>query len=243
MRVNLLLVLSILFACAGCQRKVVAAVAEESAPPTTTTTTTTVAVEPPADSALPATTITTVAYQPFPSGMKLTGQPLPATVNSCETVGEVWDFAGLDGCQLLLQTTEGYLFAVAGLPQGYELEGGTRIRFGFRYAEDTAAGCGRADGVVRITCMQLLRGSSGFPRPFVCEAFNEATAWIDDLIVDLRANYVTRFPWKDDRYVYLFETSDGQYLYDCRGFLLCQPKTNCLRFIEDFSLGKLIYEG
>lgn len=183
-------------------------------------------------------------YQPFPASGKSQGLPLPSAVNTCETVGEVWDFDGSDGCGLVIQTTEGHLFAVAGLPQGYELERGSRIRFGFRYAvQEESRPCSTADAMVRITCMQVLRGSSGFPRPFVCQSFDEPSAWLQDLVIEHRANYVTRFPWKEDRFVYLFETSDGQYLYDCQGFLLCQPKSNCLRFIEDFSLGKLIYEG
>ncbi len=186
---------------------------------------------------------TTVSYQPFPDSGKSLGLLLPSAANSCEAVGEVWDFDGLDACGLLIQTTEGHLFAVASLPQGYQLERGSRIRFGFRYTEGESAPCSRADAMIRITCMQLLRGSSGFPRPFVCQSFEEPSAWLQELVIDLRANYLTRFPWKDGRFVYLFETSDGQYLYDCQGFLLCQPKSNCLRFIEDFSLGKLIYEG
>lgn len=186
---------------------------------------------------------TSVAYQPFPDSGKSLGLPLPSAVNTCETVGEVWDFDGLDGCGLMVQTTEGHLFAVASLLQGHELERGSRIRFGFRYAEEESSPCSRADAMIRITCMQLLRGGSGFARPFVCQSFDAPAGWLQDLVVELRVNHLTRFPWKDSRFVYLFETSDGQYLYDCQGFLLCQPKSNCLRFIEDFSLGKLIYEG
>lgn len=246
MRVSFFLILPFLLLYGGCQRKAALVVVD---PP---------AANSPAISAsedslglevmepalvVPPPPKAKEVYQAFPHSAKSLGISLPAARNTCETVGEVWDFDGLDACQLLIQTTEGHLFAVASLPQGYELEGGTRIRFGFRYAEGEGSACGREDALIRITCMQLLRGSSGFSRPFVCEAFDEPAIWVQELIEELRANYVTRFPWKDNRYVYLFETSDGQYLYDCQGFLLCQPKTNCLRFIEDFSLGKLIYEG
>ncbi|MEL6276566.1 MAG: hypothetical protein AAFU03_15820, partial [Bacteroidota bacterium] len=84
---------------------------------------------------------------------------------------------------------------------------------------------------------------SGFPRPIVCRTYDESSQWIYELIQDLRPTYITRFPWADERTVYLFETPSGQYLYDCRGFILCQPKKNCLKFIEDFSAGELIYEG
>jgi len=182
-------------------------------------------------------------YQPLPTSDRRTPPPLPTAANQCDFVGEVWDFTGQDGCGLLVETTDGSLFNVAGLPQGYFLEGGTRIRFGFSYVEDGASVCMHEDAIIRITCMQLLRESSGFPYPIVCEVHKEPSEWIHELIQDLGALYVTRFPWRDERNVYLFETAAGQYLYDCRGFLLCQPKKNCLQFIEDFSQGELIYEG
>lgn len=167
---------------------------------------------------------------------------LPPATNSCEFVAEVWDFVDLDGCGILLETTEGNIFRVSGLPQGYFLENGARIRFGFRYDEgDAANDCPHQDAVIRITCMQGLRSASGFERPFVCESFDEPSEWIQELILDLGATYVTRFPWDGDRIVYLFESPGGQFLYDCQGFVLCQPKQNCLKFIDDFSLGKQIY--
>ncbi len=239
MRLVLLLLTFFLLSAAACQRRPAKLPAEMETLPTVQNT----AVTQASDSVLSPLPTVQPAFQPFPRAAKENGLALPSALNSCETVGEVWNFDGLDGCGLLVQTTTGYLFAVDGLPQGYSLEAGTRIRFGFRYAEAAAAACQRQDALIRITCMQLLRQSSGFARPFVCQAFDVPTAWVSELVEDLSANYVTRFPWTDNRYVYLFETSDGQYLYDCQGLLLCQPKSNCLKFIEDFSQGKLIYEG
>jgi len=185
-------------------------------------------------------------YVPYPTRDRRTPPARPAAVNQCEYVGEVWDFVGLDGCGLLVETTGGSLLYVIGLPQGYYLEGGSRIRFGFNYAEEVdmeGKDCMHMDAAIRITCLQLLRSSSGFPRPIVCRPYDESSQWINELIRDLSPTYITRFPWAEDRTVYLFETPSGQYLYDCRGFILCQPKKNCLKFIEDFSAGELIYEG
>lgn len=182
-------------------------------------------------------------YQAYPSRATRNPPALPKSANTCDFVGEVWDYAGLDGCSTLVETTEGHLFNVAGLPQGYFLEAGSRIRFGFNYVEDGVSICMHEDAIIRITCIQTLRESSGFPRPIVCTSYDVPSQWIHELIIDLGATYVTRFPWKDDRLVYLFETPSGQYLYDCRGFLLCQPKRNCLQFIENFNLGKQIYAG
>lgn len=172
------------------------------------------------------------------------GPAQPTARNTCDFVGEVWDFAGEQGCQQVVETTEGYLFSVVKVPPGYYLEGGSRIRFGFEYDRSgQGPNCGADNANIRITCLQLLRSASGFPRPIVCHAHDEPSQWIHELIRDLGATYVTRFPWDGERVVYLFETPSGQYLYDCRGFILCQPPTNCLKFIEDFNAGTQIFEG
>lgn len=107
----------------------------------------------------------------------------------------------------------------------------------------TGDNCANADAVIRITCKRLVRVSSGVPRPVICEAYDKPARWLHTLAKDYSATYVTRFPWKEGRYVYLMESPFGQYLYDCRGYLICKPRKNCLGFIEDFSAGVIIYEG
>lgn len=230
----------------GCQRKTPAST-PESTPTSVTVVEEDLLIHNSSDPVgpQPAPEFAPIRYVDFPTksnrDMSMINRLPPAT-NSCEFVGEVWDFANLDGCGYLLETTEGHIFRVSGLPQGYFLENGARIRFGFRYDEgDAVNDCPHQDAVIRITCMQGLRSSSGFERPFVCESFDKPSEWIQELILDLGATYVTRFPWDGDRVVYLFESPGGQFLYDCQGFVLCQPKQNCLKFIDDFSLGKQIY--
>ncbi|PHI20131.1 hypothetical protein CEQ90_09265 [Lewinellaceae bacterium SD302] len=182
-------------------------------------------------------------YVDLPVKQQRPGNMRPAASNQCGFVGEVWDFMGENGCGQVVETTNGYLLSVTGVPPGYYLEGGSRIRFGFSYAANTSDECTQVDGSIRITCLQLIRAASGFPRPIICEAYNEPSQWIHELIQDLSATHVTRFPWDGNRLVYLFETPSGQYLYDCRGFILCQPPRNCLQFIEDFNAGTQIFEG
>ena len=105
------------------------------------------------------------------------------------------------------------------------------------------ADCGNADAVIRITCKRLLRVSSGLPRPILCEEYEKPAEWLVNLARDYSATYITRFPWKEGRFVYLMESPFGQYLYDCRGYLICKPRKNCLGFIEDFTDGVIIFEG
>ena len=169
--------------------------------------------------------------------------PLPVPNNRCETLAEVRDYSGLDGCQMLLETDGGNLLLVETIIGGYNITLGSRIRFGFEYVEDAVTICMHEDAVIRVTCVQEVRESSGIPRPIVCEAYDEVSEWLYDLAIEYAANYITRVPWSGGRYAYFFETAEGQYLYDCQGYLLCRAPRNCLQFIEDFSEGVLIYEN
>lgn len=194
------------------------------------------------ESAPPA--IPPTVYAPYLRRAETAGPALPIPANECHMAVEVRDYEGLDGCGILLETDGGNLFVVGNAPRGEPLEAGTRISIGYEYMKNFAGpDCGNADAVIRITCMRLLRVSSGIPRPIECEAYDKPSQWLADLARDYSANYITRFPWEDGRYVYLLETAMGQYLYDCRGYLICKPRKNCLGFIKDFSSGVLIFEG
>lgn len=183
-------------------------------------------------------------YQPYLRRATTPAPGLPQPKNSCHLAVEVRNYDGTDGCGILLETDTGVLFLVGAAPRGDPLEAGTRISIGWELMRDYQGDpCANADAVIRVTCMRLLRVSSGIPRPVLCEAYEKPAAWLLDLARGYGATYVTRFPWKGGRFVYLIESPEGQFLYDCRGYLLCQPRRNCLSFIEDFSKGVLIYEG
>lgn len=183
-------------------------------------------------------------YLPFLRRADTPSPALPFPDNGCHLAVEVRNYDGLDGCGLLLETDTGVLLLAGAAPRGDPLEAGTRVSIGWEVMKDyDGEPCGNADAVIRITCLRLLRISSGIPRPIVCEAYDKPSEWLLRLAQDYGATYITRFPWKGDRFVYLLESPSGQFLYDCRGYLLCQPRKNCLSFIEDFSKGMLIYEG
>lgn len=169
---------------------------------------------------------------------------LPEANNVCHLPVEVREYEGEDGCDLLLETDAGNLFYLGAEHRGDPLEPGTRISIGFEYMEgDPANTCTNVDATIRITCWKFLRASSGLPRPVVCEAYDQPSQWLYELAIDFSATYITRFPWKEGRFVYLLETPFGQYLFDCRGYQICQPRKNCLGFIERFREGVVIWEG
>lgn len=183
-------------------------------------------------------------YAPYLRRAETPAPALPSPSNQCHLAVEVRNYDGVDGCGILLETDEGALLLVGTTPRGEPLEAGTRISIGYEFMKNyDGPNCGNADAVIRITCKRLLRVSSGLPRPVVCEAYDRPSEWLYDLAKSYSATYITRFPWDDDRYAYLLESPYGQYLFDCRGYLICQPRKNCLSFVKDFSKGVVIYEG
>ncbi len=183
-------------------------------------------------------------FEPFIQRSVLPKPPLPRPRNKCSLAVEVRNYDGLDGCGLLLETDSGVLLRVGIRPRGEPIEAGTRISIGFEYmTQFESSPCTNEDAVIRITCMRLLRVSSGLPRPVVCESYEKPARWLVEAAQDVAATYITRFPWKDERFVYLLESPEGQFLYDCRGYLICRPRKNCLGFIESFSEGEIIYEN
>lgn len=183
-------------------------------------------------------------YEPFLQRTNRSKPALPRARNKCSLPVEVRNYDGLDGCGILLETDNGALLRVGIRPRGEPIEAGTRISIGFEYMQHfDASSCTNEDAVIRVTCMRLLRVSSGLPQAVVCEAYEKPAQWLVDAAKLTAATYITRFPWKEGRYVYLLESAEGQYLYDCRGYLICRPRKNCLSFIDNFSDGLIIYEN
>lgn len=75
---------------------------------------------------------------------------------ACNTQGQVEDFTGLDGCQLLIVTEDGKkLLPGRILDSNVTLAAGQRIRFDYRPVE-MASICMAEDLIVEITCLQVI---------------------------------------------------------------------------------------
>lgn len=75
---------------------------------------------------------------------------------SCNTQGEVQDFTGLDGCQLLIVTADGKkLLPGRMLSEDVQLQAGQKIRFDYRPIEMMSI-CMAEDLIVEITCLEVM---------------------------------------------------------------------------------------
>ncbi len=78
---------------------------------------------------------------------------------SCDTLGTVTNFEGLDGCGLLIVTDDGLKLLPAVIdPPGFTLKANQRVRFSYVEAEEQMSICMAEDQIVRITCIQLING-------------------------------------------------------------------------------------
>ena len=76
--------------------------------------------------------------------------------NSCNSTGEVKDFTGLDGCQLMIVMEDGKkLLPGSILVNDVTLEAGQKIRFDYRPIEMMSV-CMAEDLIVEITCLEVL---------------------------------------------------------------------------------------
>ncbi|MEM1324690.1 MAG: hypothetical protein AAGI23_01990 [Bacteroidota bacterium] len=72
---------------------------------------------------------------------------------SCNTKGTVKDYAGLDGCGLLIELEDGKRLEPAEVADDFELKDGQQIAFDYEIMPEMASIC-MAGKIVRITCIK-----------------------------------------------------------------------------------------
>lgn len=72
---------------------------------------------------------------------------------TCKTNGTVKDYAGLDGCGLLIELKNGDKLEPMEVVDDFKLKDGQNIAFDYEEVEDMASIC-MAGKIVRITCIK-----------------------------------------------------------------------------------------
>lgn len=163
---------------------------------------------------------------------------------NCSVNGIVRDLSGLDGCGLLIELDNGDLLNPAILPVGVSLRNGQRISFSYKVLPDRVSICMSEKAIVEITCLQEYQTTSGSctdnDNPF-------EVPWMDSAF-DLHNPVQIIKYFNDGEFRYLFRALDEEWLYDCRGNLIChgnaKPDDPCRK--DQISLlgkGKIIWQG
>ncbi len=165
---------------------------------------------------------------------------------ACDTIGQVEDFTGLDGCGLMIVTEKGEKLLPAKITvPGLELRAGQKARFGYRKLEDRMGICMAQDAFVEITCWSPLEEDK--PVYKECLDFERLpeSGWIVDLVARLRPVRITKYAFRTNGWAYLF-SGEKPVLYDCQGTLICESKEpdakDCLQLVEPGAKGRVIFE-
>ncbi|MCC6725310.1 MAG: hypothetical protein IT258_12455, partial [Saprospiraceae bacterium] len=106
----------------------------------------------------------------------------PATnVGSCQTVGTVKDFDGLDGCGYLIEIKGGKLLNPVVIPEGFRFKKDQTVRFDYQVLHDMASVCMAESEMVEITCIMDAKAST---EPLECSKITNpfAVEWMDQAL-------------------------------------------------------------
>lgn len=167
-----------------------------------------------------------------------------STHGACRYRGEVRDFTGLDGCNLLIVSENGEkLLPVEFAVADANLAAGQVVQFDYEEVEAVSI-CMAEDKAVRITCWRV----ESSPKLKAKDCLNltriEDTPWLRDAVVKHQTAEVIKYPYRTDGWAYLLK-GKNVVLYDCQGTLVCESKgpdaAQCLKLVEPGSRGLVIW--
>lgn len=168
-----------------------------------------------------------------------------ANNGQCTQTGTVKDFAGLDGCGILIILENGQKLLPISLPdENVALKDGQKIRLDFKEAEAMSI-CMAEDMMVEITCLEVL----DTPKAALSEC-QEITIpmsvdWMKNSISKYKPAQVISYPSRNMEWIYLFK-GNGVQLFDCRGVMICDSKGStselCMNRIPQDVRGRIIWQ-
>ena len=173
-----------------------------------------------------------------------------ANANTCQTLGTVQDFAGLDGCGLLIVLENGDKLQPAQLPaDANALAAGQQIKFNYKVIEDAMSICMAEKAIVELTCLEVISNGG---KPIIAECADTKNPfevdWMDRALDRHNPTQVVKYKYLDG-FAYLFKSLPNSYFYDCQGNFLCQTNGNlnddCHKKYMNTAegKGKIIWQG
>ncbi len=165
---------------------------------------------------------------------------------SCNTVGTVKDFSDLDGCGLLIELENGELLNPLKIVRGFQLEERQIVSFSYETIDNKKSGCVGEKAVVEITCIEVLGKTPEEAGACVDTTNPFEIGWMDRAIDLHNPNQVLKYK-NGQAWAYLFRSIPNSYLYDCRGKLICETRSDHDKCHDDFLVplgqGKIIWQG
>ena len=165
---------------------------------------------------------------------------------SCDTVGTVKDFTGLDGCGLLIELENGDLLNPVKMKPGFGLKDKQTISFSYKKLDDMAGICMREKAMVEVTCIHEM-GKTPVGAGTCVDTNNPFEIdWMDHAIDLHNPNQILKYQ-SSNEWLYLFRSIPTSFLYNCKGKLICETKSDhdkCqAQHLADLGQGRIIWQG
>lgn len=165
----------------------------------------------------------------------------------CTTIGTLKDFSGLDGCGFLIELENGDLLNPVVMKGEFDMKDGQVVSFSYVKLEEMMSVCMREKASIKVTCIEALAQTPGNSDGCVDTKNPFEIEWMDKAIDLHNPNQVLKFAINNE-WAYLYRSIPSSYLYDCRGKLICETKSdhdNCVdnHITPLLGKGELIWQG
>ena len=150
----------------------------------------------------------------------------------CNTHVMVKDYSGVDGCGLLLVTSEGEKLLPASLPKmDFELANNQALKIGFTEMKDAVSICMMESRTIIVNCVEFVAMTGGVkPAKQQCEKVNEPfeSSWMPAIVKKYKPVQIDRYEYLGSRFAYYIDAGVKKMLYDCGGTLICEVEGKAL---------------
>lgn len=163
---------------------------------------------------------------------------------SCRHYGVLKDFAGLDGCGLMIIDETGQKLLPVKFPeQPLDLKDGQKIKFDYVEA-DAMSICMAEDKIVEITCIKVIPKTGDTAAQCIDVSKPMDIDWMKAAINLYSPEQIVKFA-VDDQWLYLFKGNPVR-VFDCYGVKICDSGevelSKCMNLIPQDIGGEVIWQ-
>lgn len=142
----------------------------------------------------------------------------------CGHAATAKDFAGLDGCGMLLVLESGEKLLAINLDEFTPLADGEQVRISYEKGEEMMSICMAEDAIVKVTCLSRKSGTGWIVDcPAVIDPYR--VEWMKQVMQEIDPRQVEEVRI-DGMRAYRFYSQTGMHIYSCQGQHLCTSTYN-----------------
>jgi hypothetical protein len=162
----------------------------------------------------------------------------------CRHSGVIKDFAGLDGCGLMIIDEKGQKLLPVKFPeQPLELKDGQKIKFDYTEA-DAMSICMAEDKIVEVTCIKIITKTGDAAAQCIDVSKPMDVDWMKAAINLYSPEQIVKFA-TDDQWLYLIK-GDKAKIFDCYGVKVCDSEeteiSKCMNMLPEGAAGQVIWQ-